>query len=405
MVEHWGLELLYAFGRMFLNPLLYWVLILLMIAGARRLKQERTNFGVKIFDYFNEINGSFWFAILFGLLLSTLTIGLGFVVTPEVIIVLSIVTILLSITGSFQFLSPAYTLGFTFFICLLLPILPLQLVTKFVNVGEVLSTKQFTIITLLIGFLMIVESMLIYQAKMNHVYPAVTLGERGIWLGEQQLKRLAVIPFLMFIPANEVTNIGPILPYFQVGEQAYYIVIIPFIIGVQILARYELAMDAKQLLAKQKLYLALLVLVIGIASYFYYLLSFLAIVIALIGTEWIMYRNRLRNQYIAPYFGPVNEGVKVLGTIPKSRAAELQILPGEIIRKVNGIKVSDSQQFYKALQQSGAFFKLDVVDKNNEVRFIQSAFYAEDHHGLGILFSEAPFGERHKERYEQLSQL
>ncbi|HZW68451.1 MAG TPA: PDZ domain-containing protein [Pseudogracilibacillus sp.] len=405
MVEHWGLQLLYAFGRMFLNPLLYWALILLMIAGARRLKRERTNFGVKIFDYFNEINGSFWFALLFGLLLSILTIVFGFVLGPEVIIVLAIVTILLSITGSFQFLSPAYTLGCTFFICLLLPILPLQSMTTLLQVGEPLSTKQFTIITILIGLFMIAESLLIYRAKMNHVYPAVTLGERGIWLGEQQLKRLAVIPFLMFIPANELTNVGPILPYFQLGEDAYYIVIVPFIMGAQILTRYGLAMDAKQLLAKQKLYLSLVVLGLGIASYFYSLLSFLAIVLALIGTEWIMYCNRLRNQYEAAYFGPVNEGVKVLGTIPKSRAAELEILPGEIITKVNGIKVADSQQFYKALQQSGAFFKLDVLDKNNEVRFIQSAFYAEDHHGLGILFSEAPFGERHKERYEQLSQL
>lgn len=405
MLEQWGLQLLYAFGRMFLNPLLYWVLILLFIAGARRLKRERKDFGVKIFDYFNEIEGSYWLAFLSGLLISSLAMLVGFEVTVEVVAVLTLVTILLSITGSFQFLSPAYTLGFTFLICLLLPLLPLESITTLVQVGEPLSTQQLTVISILIGLFMISESILIYRAKTNHIYPAVTLGDRGVWLGEQQLKRLTIIPFLTFIPANEVTNIGPILPYFQVGEQAYYIVVIPFILGAQILARNELAMDAKRLVAKQKLYLALAVLALGIASYFYYVLSFFAIVLALIGTEWMMYRSRIRNQYEAAYFAPVNEGLKVLGTIPKSRAAELGILPGEVITKVNGSKIADSQQFYKALQQSGAFFKLDVVDTNNEVRFIQSAFYAEDHHDLGLLFSEAPFGERHRERYEQLSQL
>ncbi len=47
--------------------------------------------------------------------------------------------------------------------------------------------------------------------------------------------------------------------------------------------------------------------------------------------------------------------------------------------------------FYQALQKSGAFFKLDIIDDAGEVRFVQSAFYEGDHHELGLIFTEKPY--------------
>lgn len=404
MVEQWGLQLLHALGRMFLNPLLYWVILLLLIAGARRIKRERMYFGTKIFQTFNEIKQTFSFTILFGLLFSIISITFGFVFTIEMIIIVSVVTILLSVTGSFHLLSPVYTLGMTFFILMLLPLLPESLSESFMTF-EILTKYQFVTIVLLLGLLLIVEGLLIIRAKENHIYPALKMGERGIWLGEQQLKRLALIPFVLLIPTNGTTNIGPLLPYFDIGDTTYYMAFIPFIIGTQLTSRSELLLTGKQSIGKQKLWLATIVLLIAIASYFYFYLSFVAVIVAIIGNEWITYRNRIRNEHETPYFAPLNEGIKVLATIPGSRAEELEILPGEIITKVNGLVVRNSDEFYQALQHSGAFFKLDVLDTNEEVRFIQSAFYAEDHHELGIVFPEAPFRKQHKNRYEQLSKL
>lgn len=404
MAELWGLQLLHALGRMFLNPLLYWVILLLLIAGARRIKRERTNFGVKIFNLFNEIKDTFLFALLFGFLISMITITFGFVFTIEMLLVLIGVTILLSITGSFNLLSPVYTLGVTVFIFTLLPLLPQQSLSMLGTI-DLLNKHHFVTFALLIGMLMFVESLLIYRAKDEHIYPSLTLSERGVWLGEQGLKRLAIIPFILFIPANDLTNIGPILPYFELGDTSYYMALVPFVLGTQLTARSEQMITLKKTIGKQKLCLSITVLIVAIASYFYFYLSYAAVIVALIGNEWITYRNRMRNQHERPYFAPLNEGIRVLASLPNSRAEELEILPGEIISKVNGVRVSNSNQFYQALQQSGAFFKLDVIDTNGEVRFIQSAFYAEDHHELGLVFPEAPYRKQHKERYEQLNQL
>lgn len=404
MIEQWGVQLLAALGRMFLNPLLYWGLLLLLISGSRRIKHERINFGVKMHDYFNEIKQTIFFTLLFGLIISIVSLLFGFVFTFEMLIVLAIVTILLSITGSFHLLSPAYTLGITFFVLMLLPLLPQESVSSILSL-DMLTKFQFVTFALLIGILLLAEALLVLRAEKNHTYARLTLGDRGVWLGEQQLKRLGVIPFILFVPANEITDFVPFLPYFELGNTTYFLTIVPFLLGVQITSRANMMQTLKMKIGKQKLILSIFILVIAIAGYFYYILSIVAIVIAIIGSEWITYRNRIRDKYEAPILAPANNGVKILATLPGSRAEELAILPGEIITKVNGIQVSDSRQFYKALQQSGAFFKLDVIDINGEVRFLQSAFFAEDHHGLGLIFPEAPYRERHKMTYEQLKTL
>lgn len=403
MWEQWALEIVYAFGRMFYNLLVYWAILLLLITGARRVKRERTNFGVKIYHRFSEITQTWHFSLLFGLLLSIISLLFGFVFSYEILIVIALVTIILSINGSLHLLSAAYTLGITFIVFMLLPLLPIDFIQ--LNFIERLANIQFVTIAFLVGFFLIVETLLIYFSKKHHTYPSLVLSERGVWLGEQQLKRMAIIPFFALIPASESILTLPFLPYFQLGDTTYHLTVIPFIVGTQLISRTEYMDAYKKQLAKQKLVLSIIVLSLAVSSYFYFILAWGAIVVAIAGNEWLTYRNRMRNQYSKPLFSPLDEGVKVLDTIPGSRAEELEILPGETILKVNGSIVSDSHEFYKQLQRSGAFFKLDVIDINNEIRFIQSAFYAEDHHGLGILFPEEPYQERQKERVNQLKTL
>lgn len=404
MMELWGFELLYAIGRMFLNPLLYWALLLILLAGARRVKKERVHFGVKVFEPFSEISNTLLISLIFGLMISVISLLAGFVLSIEILLVLAIVAIVLSINGSFQSLSAVYTLGLTFIILMLLPLLPNDLFAPYFST-ERLMDEQFVTISFLISIFLIAEGVLILTAKKNHLFPSLKLSERGIWIGEQQLKRMAFIPFLVFIPGGDSQNIIPILPYFQHGNETYYLAFVPFVLGTQFMIRTQYGETVKSVIGKQKIWLAILVMSLSVLSYFYFIFALLPIIIAIIGNEWITYRNRTRNMYGKPILAPTDEGVKVVETLPNSKAEELEILPGEIITKVNDTKVVNSDEFYKALQQSGAFFKLDVVDKNGEVRFIKSAFYAEDHHDLGLLFPEAPYNEKQKLRIEKLKAL
>ena len=404
MWEQWGIESLYALGRMFLNPLTYWAFLLVIIAGARRVKRERKHFGVKIHDLFSEVKGTFFFSLSFAIIISIVSITAGFVLSIEILIVLAAVAILFSLNGSFQSLSAAYTIGTTFVLFMLLPILPDAMFVPYFS-NERLMDAQFLTLAILLSILLFAEGLLTLSANKAPTFPKLALSERGVWIGEQELKRLSFIPFLAFIPAGNDAGLAPFFPVFQFADESFYLTFVPMIIGVQYTARTQLMPELRRDIAKQKFILAFIVLALTIASYYYFIFALLSIIIAIIGNEWITYRNRIKHLHGKAVLAPCDEGVKVIGTIPGTKAEELEIFPGEIIAKVNDMKVTNSNEFYEALQQSGAFFKLDVIDLNQEVRFLKSAFYDEDHHGLGLLFPEAPFQEKQKARVEKLKAL
>lgn len=405
MMEQWLLEILHALGRMFYTPLFYWVFILLFIAGARRIGRDRKNFGTKVYGLFSEMKQTILVTFVFGGILSTLFVIFGFVLTWEIIIVLSIVTILFSITGSFQWISASYTVGFTFVLVMILSNIPLPETFSQWLSFENMTANHFFTLALIICFLLFAEAMLLRTTHQLITYPSLIKSKRGLWIGEHECKKMTIIPILSFVPGNSVTEIVPFFPYFDLGTESYQLVLIPFIIGFQYKILGDRIDRVLQHLMKEKLLLAFILFAIIIASLYLPILTVLVIIMAIIVNEWIMYRFKINDLNKTPYFAPTKDGLKVLGVIPQSRGATLGIIPGETIAKVNGQPIENSIQFYEALQQSGAFFKLDIINLDGEIRFVQGAIYEEDYHDLGILFPEAPIKQRQTSRVEALRSM
>lgn len=83
--------------------------------------------------------------------------------------------------------------------------------------------------------------------------------------------------------------------------------------------------------------LAGLVLVLGIASYWWHVLAIIAM-----GSRyaWAFHNfdaRKIADETRPAYFAARNDGLVVLDTIPNTIGAELKLLPGEIITKVNGV--------------------------------------------------------------------
>src|SRR5690625_6374894 len=129
----------------------------------------------------------------------------------------------------------------------------------------------------------------------------------------------------------------------------------------------------------------------ALASLYYPVLSFIAILIAILGKEYVTYRHKLKDRQKSPFFTPLNRGVKVLAIKPNGPAERLGIAVGETILKVNGQSIENTNEFYEALQNSGAFFKLDVLDVYGEIRFVTSVFFEQDYYDLGITFTEKSY--------------
>src|SRR5699024_386685 len=110
-------------------------------------------------------------------------------------------------------------------------------------------------------------------------------------------------------------------------------------------------------------------------------------IIAILGHEWVKYRQRIRNEEQHPYFHPTDNGLKILGIIPNTPADRLDFQIGETIKKVNEYEVSTVEDFYYALQHNGSFFKIEVLYENGDIRFIQSSIYVGDHNQLVLFFT------------------
>src|SRR5699024_760766 len=156
-------------------------------------------------------------------------------VSLEIIVVLTIVMIVVSLTGRTHYLSASYTLGITFLMVTLLPYVNLG------TIGNYLNFERVTIVQLLsLGFIMVVMlflEALLMSNKKGFSFPEMILGVRGNWIGQHLIKRVALIPFFILLPVGHADLTLPLFPYFEVSGNGYQLVFLPFIIGVDYIVR------------------------------------------------------------------------------------------------------------------------------------------------------------------------
>lgn len=388
MMESWLLELVKGIGKVFLNPLLYWSVLLVFIVGHRRIQQERIYFGFKIFDIFSEWKNTWMISIVLGLFISLFTVGIGLVFSYEMILLLSVVVIIMSLTFKLSMLSASYTIGITYILLLLSPLL---LGSQTMIDPQLFAMTDFTSVVLLLGVFLIVEAILLGRVKREETFPTLSLSDRGVWIGQHHLKKLSVLPFFVLVPTGMITPFAAFWPYFTIGGESYSLLLVPFLIGFDYIVRGSLPQEAAKKLAKSFYVLGLVVIVLAVGSIYLSWLSMVAVLVAILGREYINYKHRTADKSKNAYFSQVESGLKVLAVTPGTPGDRLGILVGETIMKVNGQKINSVKEFYVALQESGAYFKIDIIDDANEVRFVQSALYEGDHHKLGLVFTGNPY--------------
>ena len=118
MAQDWLIEVLKAGGKLFLNPLLYISVILAVLSGYFRVKRERRELHTRIFDVYHELRFVFPLGLLLGLAVSLLTIGAGLVIPFGGLLLIGSVTVLLAVTLNFRLLTPALTVGISYFLLL-----------------------------------------------------------------------------------------------------------------------------------------------------------------------------------------------------------------------------------------------------------------------------------------------
>jgi len=388
-------EILKGIGRFFLNPIVYWTVVLLIMTSHDRIKKERYMFLFETAPLATESRKTISLAIIGSILLAAITLGAGIALTYEIIIILMAITLILSITYRLSTLSASYTLGLTYVV--------LQFLPESSKMIEHITPLTMSAIPLLIGILLLYEGILFLRLKGNDFFPTLVRSRRGKWYGLQHLKRLAIIPMITLVPKGALTPFGDLWPYFTIAEQSYSLIVFPVLIGFHHVVTGELPQIAARRFGQLITSLAILVIVFALISINLPGLSLIAASIAILGRfliHWQYYRKDVKRP---PIFLEGDGSLKILGVIDDAPANKLGFVTGETIQQVNGRPVQSADELDYLLKENNGLVTFEVVGVDKKLRQIKNDSYQGDRYDLGLLLTTKPYSLKTSSSIKQAS--
>ncbi|SDJ60847.1 PDZ domain-containing protein [Salimicrobium halophilum] len=358
-----------AFSRLFMQPLWYMVIAFSLVLTVWRIKKERQMFGVRIHPVLAEWTQT-KASILYSLLLSLLFILIGVEVSLAFSFVLAGVALILTLTGGFRWYSFIYIGGVALVAALLL--------NQFSSWTVPVSV---TGVAVLLTGVALFEARHLKQLTMNDTFPERMKGPRGKDIGQHRVRRLQWLPVVTLFPTGGLPEFF-YFPLLETGD-GYGLIILPLFSVYEWTARAELPSVTAEKLSIGMRNLGVLAMLLVAVSYWVPSVAFAAIGVLVLGRLLLFFKE---NKTHMSLFHDSTHGLRVLAVVPGSPAAKLGIEAGEIIHKVNGVQVNSEKQMYEQLHFRGAFTKLEIKDRQGEIRHAGRALYESDHHELGLIF-------------------
>jgi len=255
-----------------------------------------------------------------------------------------------------------------------------------------LAAIDMPAVLLLVALLHGAEALLVRRQGTKFATPLFMEGKRGKLIGAYQLQGYWAVPLLLLVPAGSdgaALDWTPLLPLLS-GEHAsggWSFTALPMVIGFTEWTRSQLPEIKARLAAKSLLWYSLAVAAAALMAAWLPALLPVAAVAALVLHELLIWTSAKRESEGTPLFVHDQRGLMVLGVVPGTPAAQMGLLSGEILHKVNGVRVRTKEELYDALHRNSAFCKLEVLNREGEQRFVQRSRYAGEHHQLGVIIA------------------
>ena len=238
----------------------------------------------------------------------------------------------------------------------------------------------------LLCLVIIAEGIFIFKNGIKGSTPRIIKSKRGLRVGIHEVKRVWLLPVFLVIPSENLASPFEWWPVFSIGSETYSILLIPFAIGFAQQIQSMLPEVVVKQFGKKVIILGVVLTVLSLIGYWYPLASIIIVALAIILRELLSLRHRLAEENRPLFFSRKQQGVMILGVIPDSPAEKMGLSVGELIMKVNGVGVNSEDSFYTAMEINRAHCKLEVLDVNDQIRYVQRALYEGDPFKLGILF-------------------
>lgn len=233
--------------------------------------------------------------------------------------------------------------------------------------------------------LLVAEGLLIYKYGDRDSSSHLIQTKRGLQAGVFKAKKLWLLPVLFLVPGEMIGTYLPYWPQFPVGESAFTFVPVPLVIGFSQIARANFPKDLFPQIGRAIAFIGVVVIAAGIAAIWMPVLGWAALLSGFAGRVIVSVVVSIQERRGGYVLAPQSKGVVIAGVIPNSPGEKMGLLAGERIQSVNGQAVHNEKELYDAIQVNAAHCRLQVVDRDGEVRLMQQVVYRHDHHRLGIL--------------------
>lgn len=383
------IEIVTAIVRLLLNPVVYIAILLAIFLGYSRVKQERKYFNRRIVWGWTELIGQWKHGWLYALIISIISVIGGLTVPEAFLVVLLVISAAALVFFFINALSPIYTMG-------LATLAVWGMYTydwsyswwKISFEGMDLLNGAIVTITILTGLGVIAEGMLIRRVAKTVTSPRVEKTKRGMQAIIYRTRKLWILPILFVIPGGAIPAYFPYWPHFTIEGTTFAFVLFPLVIGFSKKTRKHVPVMQLPKIGRSVLWLGQLIIVGGLAAYFEPIIGFITLAIGVCIRLVISIYYALQDKTDVYAVAPSTKGAIIAAVLPDSPAEKMGLLVGECIQKVNGLPVYTESELYEALQINAAHCRLEVLDRNNEIRLTQHVIYSNDHYRIGLLLAE-----------------
>ncbi|MGO4541980.1 PDZ domain-containing protein [Paenibacillus sp. 2TAB19] len=389
------IDLLEAFGQaaiqLLAQPFYYISVLFIILQYTRQIRMERQLFAVKLHNWPALVLRAMVAGLAVGLVVSAVGAFIGTALTGEAVLWLWAIAVLLMLIR-IRYLCFAYSAGI---------IALLQWGIGFTTLAErsdwagSLSASLAEIDTagllVIVALLHLAEAALVRWQGDKLSTPLFVEGKRGKLVGGYMLQGFWPVPLLMIVPAAGGGMSQTALPWTPLfgadWTQGWSVIALPMVIGFTEMTRSLLPKQKAKHAAKGLLLYSVIVTAAALAAWQLPMLLPLAAVVTLLLHEALVWRSTASEARRSPLYVNDARGLRILGIVPGTPAATMGLLPGEVIHKVNGIRIKNKEEMYEALRHNPAFCKLEVLNFEGEIKFAQRARYAGEHHQLGVILA------------------
>lgn len=384
--ENLLVDVLQAIALFFLNPLFLVTLLVAVALGYFRVKRERQSFKVRLLPGLTELKRLLAESWFYGLVLSVIISGAGLLVDPGWLVLFSAAALVGLVSFYYKITSPIYFAATAFFALYFIGKYAGTFTFRGWSPGQIDLFGELAItIPVIAGLLLVTEGLLIGRHTLKYASPYLMETKRGLRAAVFKTKRLWLLPIVFVIPGDMISAYLPYWPQFTLGENAFSIIPLPVIIGFSQVMRSTYPDVLLPKIGRTVAWTGIIVAGVGLTAIWIPILGWVALLIGVGCRITISIVVSIRERQGGFAASPHPTGVVIAGILPDSPGEKMGLITGECIRSVNGIQVSNEKELYDAIQINAAHCRMQVVDRNGEVRLMQQVIYRHDHHRLGLL--------------------